>query len=581
MKLQYLAVIFVIIMLPISLVLSFYVQAQIDIINIQSQYRTKLSDATYDAVKSFQLNTTNSYYSGVSDSKIRDIEASVNTFYNALTSSLRYSKEDLQACVPAIVYTLYDGYYIYGKRYNVLNIKDTETRGTEKIISKIEIDTGTGDTNKYDYGLKPFVYYSCGYKTENSNFVINYTLDNFISVYGDVYCYNEKTDRTETHYVTRSGYLIKPLNWTDEKYYKGIEIKNEGDSQKEYLKFIDDSENGIVDGEYSYIVYQSQKIYRKNDDAYFYYEKGKSRLVNDATIIDNVKKQMNRDTDTDGSAIKYYKDAYDFSTWFYNNIGNQIKQDHVRLSGESETNTNRLDYNAGSEFIFDPDEDPEDEGSRFNQHRMAVIKKSIETNLITAISSYNSNANSYEFRLPQLSVEDWEKVTNNVCVISFLQGLPMKGKYFNSYAVIPNDRNNEFVDTDAIYLLTNDGKYHMPNCPSLVEDEDEQDKITIGYINTSFEAQTLEKSGSENEYYYKHVRGYDAEGKPLYYTSCYQCIVNVNGKYDLDKIINATNNKITGKDSSGRDIDFDIEALRSKYLTALAREKYDLYKTNN
>lgn len=565
MKLQYLAVIFVIIMLPISLVLSFYVQAQIDIVNTQSQYRAKLSDATYDAVKSFQLNTTNSYYSGVSDSKIRDIEASVNTFYNALTSSLRYSKEDLQACVPAIVYTLYDGYYIYGKRYNVLSIKGTETRGTEKIISEIGIDTVTGNTNKYDYGLKPFVYYSCGYyKDSSNNFVINYTLDNFISVYGVV----------NGSYETRSGYLIKPSNWTDEKYYKGIEIKNEGDNQKEYLKFINASENGISDGEYSYIVYQSQKIYRKNDDAYFYYEKGKSRLVNDATIIDNVKKQMNKDTD--GSAIKYYKDAYEFSTWFYSNIGNQISQEHVRLSGERETNTNRLDYNVGSELIFDEREDPEDEGSRFNQHRMAVIKKSIETNLITAISSYNSNANSYEFRLPQLSVEDWEKVTNDVCVISFLQGLPMKGKYFNSYCVIPNDRNNEFVDTDSIYLLTNDGKYHMPNCPSLVEDENEQDKITIGYINTSFEVQILEKSGSENEYYYKHRIGNN------YYTSCYQCIVNVNGKYYLDEILSG---KILHEDSAfgstiGTDIN-GISKLRQEYLTALAREKYDLYKTNN
>lgn len=572
MKLQYLAVIFVIIMLPISLVLSFYVQAQIDIINIQSQYRTKLSDATYDAVKSFQLNTTNSYYSGVSDSKIRDIEASVNTFYNALTSSLRYSKEDLQACVPAIVYTLYDGYYIYGKRYNVLSIKGTETRGTEKIISKIEIDTGTGDTNKYDYGLKPFVYYSCGYyKDIKNNFVINYTLDNFISVYGVV----------NGSYETRSGYLIKPSNWTEGKYYKGIEIENEGDAQREYLKFIS-SENGIGDGEYRYIVYQSQKIYRKDNNTYFYYEKGKSRLVNDATIIDNVKKQMNKDTDTDGSAIKYYKDAYEFSTWFYSNIGNQISQEHVRLSGERETNTNRLDYNAGSELIFDIREDPEDEGSRFNQHRMAVIKKSIETNLITAISSYNSNANSYEFRLPQLSVEDWEKVTNDVCVISFLQGLPMKGKYFNSYCVIPNDRNNEFVDTDSIYLLTNDGKYHMPNCPSLVEDEDEQDKITIGYINTSFEVQTLEKSGSENEYYYKHAYDVTNPNKPLYYTSCYQCIVNVNGKYYLDEILSG---KILHEDSAfelpmGSNIP-KISTLRSKYLTALAREKYDLYKTNN
>ena len=121
MKLQYLAVIFVIIILPIVIVLSFYTQSRIDTMNLQSKYTSALNTATYDAINAFQRNTNNSYYSSVSDSKIRDIEASVNTFYNSLTVNLGYTKSEMQAFVPAIVYTLYDGYYIYGKRYNVLN----------------------------------------------------------------------------------------------------------------------------------------------------------------------------------------------------------------------------------------------------------------------------------------------------------------------------------------------------------------------------------------------------------------------------------------------------------------------------
>lgn len=206
MKFQYLAVIFIIIILPITLVLSFYVQTQNDIMNRQNMYRAKLSDATYDAVKAFQINTTNSYYSSVSDSKIRDIEAAVNAFYNSLTTNLNYKKEELQAYVPAIVYTLYDGYYIYGKRYNVYPKEDVKINESGELIEmEIIRDKGNNeveeivDTDLYEYGLKPFVYYSCQYQRGSDNFVVNYTLDNFISIYGTI----------GGQYVNKSGYLIQ------------------------------------------------------------------------------------------------------------------------------------------------------------------------------------------------------------------------------------------------------------------------------------------------------------------------------------------------------------------------------------
>ena len=83
MKLQHLAILFILIIVPISLVMASYIQNQIDAIAIQTAYDKNLISATYDAVKAFQLNTTNNKYSSISDSKIRDIEASVNTFYNS------------------------------------------------------------------------------------------------------------------------------------------------------------------------------------------------------------------------------------------------------------------------------------------------------------------------------------------------------------------------------------------------------------------------------------------------------------------------------------------------------------------
>lgn len=573
MKFQYLAVIFVIIIVPITIVLSFYAGAQISAINKQTKYTAKLNDATYDAVKAFQINTTNSYYSSVSDSKIRDIEASVNTFYNSLTASLNYTKDELQSFVPAIVYTLYDGYYIYGKRYNVYteaNIdKDSSQLQSMNIVSNTPDYNIQEETNPdlYEYGLKPFVYYSCRYRIDSNNdFVVNFTLDNFISIYGTI----------DGEYVTKSGYLI---NINDCKLENGRVVKykeadiQEKETLKEYLKFINDDTKEVPNGEYPYIVYQNQKIYyykdenRNNEYVYFWYDQGEAYIIEGddsrAKLAAEVKKQTT-------SARDYYTDAFNFSTWVTDKIGD-TKQKHIIESNNLQGGED-LEFNAGDSKIFDMSSnvnDLENPDSTFNQHRIAIIKNTIITNLITAINSYNSYSKSYEYALPELTEEDWEKVVNNVCVISFMQGMPLGGKYFNNYVVIPNDKNDEFVDIDNVYLLTKDGTYHMANCPLLVEDVNYQDTIIDGYMNTSFERQTV-----NNEYFYLHTQ--DKYGqKP--YTACYHCIVNARGSYDLDTdIFMNTTNKVK-KDNKT----YNITNLRNKYLTYLAREKYNLYKTNN
>ena len=57
MKIQNLAVIFLVIMLPIMLVMSYYIQMQIDTITLQTTYDSKLIAATKDAIEAFEINT--------------------------------------------------------------------------------------------------------------------------------------------------------------------------------------------------------------------------------------------------------------------------------------------------------------------------------------------------------------------------------------------------------------------------------------------------------------------------------------------------------------------------------------------
>lgn len=116
MKIQSLAVIFSIIVLPIVIILSYYIHAEVDTIAIQTGYDTKLIDSTHDAMAALEINTANEDLSSVADSLRSIIEASTNVFFNTLATNLGISNAgnaSVDAYVPALLYTLYDGYYIY------------------------------------------------------------------------------------------------------------------------------------------------------------------------------------------------------------------------------------------------------------------------------------------------------------------------------------------------------------------------------------------------------------------------------------------------------------------------------------
>ena len=116
MKLQGLSIIFTLICIPLLLVLSYYLSLQVDTIRLQNQYDTKLLDATYDALSAFELNTANEDLSTVSDSLRTIIDASNSIFFNTLATNMglsNASKSYVEPYIPAILYTLYDGYYIY------------------------------------------------------------------------------------------------------------------------------------------------------------------------------------------------------------------------------------------------------------------------------------------------------------------------------------------------------------------------------------------------------------------------------------------------------------------------------------
>ena len=545
MKLQYIAVIFIIIIVPISLVLSEYLNVQIRTINNQTFYAKQLNDATYDTIKAFQFNTVHNRYSSVANSKLRDIKAATNTFFNTLGTTLTRSREDLQEYVPALAFTLYDGYYIYSR-----NRKTAE--------------------EEYSYELKPYIYYSCEYKSGSKRAIINYTLDNYITVY-----YYDGSE-----YSTKSGYLIDGDNkvkvseaeGTEEKKiatknveYDGIKIQNE--LLSEHLIFENEEENK-EENNYMYIVYGNKKVYyapnpKVPNVKYFWYDNNNKKYIHDSKTKEYAEDRLINGKLYSTSAKEYYINADIFTGWVEENLG--------WITGDTVINNDELKKQLGSTQIFNDIKNPEQKDSDFNEHRMAVIKNSIQSNLITAISTYNTHANTYEYMLPQISEIDWYTITSKVCVMSFLQGIPIGTKYFNNYSVVSNSKNQEFIDKDSIYIVDkNHNSYHKIGCEKILTETEEN--YYMGYLNLNFVRQSIEVSDSDssrktNWFYPRQELG------------CYECTVSTKLYYTANDIISGNNIIIKGETYNKDNNNYS--ELRKKYITALAREKYDLYKSNN
>lgn len=475
MKLQNLTVIFCIIVIPITLILSAYIGTQIDTATLQRAYDTKLLDATHDAVVAFQTNTQNNVYSANADSVRRDIKAAINVFSTSLSTGLGLGTagaEYILPYIPAMVFTMYDGFYIYTPDYDY--------DGQEELFRHI---------------LKPYINYTARYVSGSSDIVVAYSLDNYISVYGNV---------AGKGYVARSGYLID---------LKRVEVVN-----------------GQV------ITYRAEDGRKINttltEDLYEQQETGQMGVA------------YNNE-----SAKKYYQEAYEFTKWLIHDMKIQdivIPANVMRADGVYYRDA-YLEYDANNDKVLrlDNDNTEEDSYSAFNQHKRDIMKMSIQDNLNTAIARYDQNSQALgttaSFALPRLTDEDWEKMLTGVNMITFMQGIQVGTKVYNSYAIVTSTNNKQYISPNELYYIDSANTYHRINCEHI------QGDIT-GYRASSFKR--IRGKKDESKFYYKHQE-----------LACYYCIVSsLNEEIDVSKL---------------------NEARLQKYYYALARERYNLYKATS
>lgn len=464
-------------------------------------------DATYDGIKAFEINASYNELSNVSDTLGENVEAAISTFMQSLSINMGvsgYNKNHMKDYVPAVLFTLYDGYYIYSPTRVVNEHNETE----------------------YKYMLKPYNYYTVRYKQDDRNdVIINYTLDNYIVVYGWI----------RGEYKIKSGYLIS----NDRSSF----VEQE-ETIWEIVPWATTSENKRLAPDKKEVTSNS---YIPNEDEYRRVTGNTSGRIeylyprNDVYYIEP------------SSAKKYYENAIE-EQWIKDNLewitprlamrNNEYLRKTYPEEGEFDSSTQI--------FKIDDDNDPEDSTSIFTQHKTNVIKYSIQDNLNQAITEYSQGSTaSYDFKLPKLDVNEWDLVSSNICMLTFMQGVPMGTKYYNNYALVQSRTNSLYVSPDSLYFINDengdgiadDGYYHKIDCPELSKTSGK----VIGFSNFDF---LLKKSDLKaDDAYYRHND-----------LACYHCIVGSN--YESYDWKNDTR-------------------LSRAYYTALAREKYRKYKVTD
>lgn len=667
MKIQYIAVIFLLIALPILLVVSYYMGLQIDTITLQTTYNTKLLASTKEALEAFEINTVewNSQYSDVANSRRRNVEAAINTFTRSLANNLGISganKEYLEAYLPAVLCTMYDGYYIYTPTDMKETVKDANgqdvvteegdivykarTGGRTITVDSIDYHNATdipaNAEEKKEHTLLPYVEYS----EQIGDITVAYTLDNYIKVYGKFSSNNsfknyggdkakllkDRLTDTTSYYVQEEGYLLD-FDGSDEIEEKKIgELEYNGtpiyeETLTENVAYKDDA--GVYhEEEFAYIYIEdsqgdktklyyttpplgysnnwftintkdervfltdsitnvTQYVYKKvslpgikiagtwNDpngvsmqNRYINFYQVLNGETYDSTTGNGEKGKWYADWNDDGkltpsekvsdtiyysefnlgridlwedcSAIKYYVQAYYFTKWVNSKVTEKLPNSNDDLGFSYKNDIFKI--NATN----DPGNPEIAKDSAFYQHKNQIIQDKIMDSLAQAIYYYEDSSG----QLPNPTGEEWEQILSNVSMVSFMQGVPIGLKTYNSYAIATSTNNREYVDPNEIYFINiDDDYYHRCYCDKTVDSMiNTMGYRSIDFIEKNYEIKTDETTTTK--YYFLH-NGAGPIDKIKGSMACYYCLVN---RANMVEYVNI--------------------AYTDAYNTALARERY-------
>ncbi|MCL2342253.1 MAG: hypothetical protein FWC53_04385 [Firmicutes bacterium] len=599
MKIQYLAVIFIVIILPIILITSYYIDQQIDTMTMQGDYDTKLMQSTRESIQAYEINTVqlNGNFSSVASSKRRDVNASMNYFMKSLANKMGIggtSKSLIQTYVPAAAFTLYDGYYIYAptSTNTVQTYQTTDPTGPNYDPTGTKAGQFLPDANgepqpsgeQYSDILRPFENYSARYVVGSTDITVDYTLDNYISVHGNI---NGKW-QSRAGYLTDVSKITPPANGSiSGLIYNGQAITGEGLSEN--IAYSEDGGTTYKVGNFPYIYSTKGKAYKDSSSNLFLLDPkgGKSLLgtinnqnkdiptsisyaaFREVSVLtaknaymsyyqllnpgDSQYKWYTKEANgiyklsanspagvyvlsiffQDYSAVNYYIESYAFTNWVTDPVNNLInipassKCDDKGNPDPAFTGDTSKIFNISAQNKNNPS--PEIEGYKdapFTKHKNAVIRQLLTNNIRQAMYNYTANGGTYDFKMPQLSEDEWSLIENNVSMVTFMQGVPIGTKYYTGYAVATSTKNNDFVDVNNIYFtFAGDKYYHRLYCDKLSA----QGSVVKGYKSVDFSARSYSNTDAGGNIttgvYFLHAAK-DSSGNFISGLADYFCIID-------------------------------------------------------
>lgn len=293
------------------------------------------------------------------------------------------------------------------------------------------------------------------------------------------------------------------------------------------------------------------------------------------------------------SSIIYYSKAYIFSNWVNDYLCNSsteggciVKEDDlVEVAGQKYSTIKGIeslefDFSTGAN-VFDfvgtepvsVTEIPND--CAFYEHKLNVIKMSIQYNLNLAMSTYNNNESYlFEYEMPVIQASEWEQILSHISITSFMQGLKCGLKTYNNYKIVSSTNNDILVLPEEVYYVKKEGfndessEYHRINCDKIINN----DTDTTEYMAFSSKEVKYDKLYNKNR---DHMT-YEYDHKNF---ACYDCI-NDGNYFNYDSTGNGKNDAQINIFDKSNDNYSIYKNLRKAYYMGVAKERNDTYKMN-
>ena len=504
-------------------------------------------------------------------------------------------------------------------KYEALNEEGKKNYGQLLYLKKGTTNQYTTNVDEAEleikHVLKTYMPYSARYKSTNFDIVAIYTLDNYLSIEGTI---NDIYYTKSGYFIPDNSVEISKINgaitgipklldynqndakkFIEDGNFVEIKLKKDGtnlssgnadpnlrkskaqleerlrvlnNNYSDALKYIAQLEinpstdisviNGWTDNTGNVYAYTTtDKLLRAKE--------AKKFLADD---MNNIQYQLD-----EMSAVSYYVTAQIFSNWIYKNLvtENTVRErDLIEISGQEyklikgklqvshDFESDSPVFNiVGTDNTYSKLNSPIeiDKDSTFYSHKLNVIRDSIQYNLNLSMTTYNKMAvATRDYAMPVMQNEEWEKILNNISIVSFMQGYDCGLKTYNNYKIVSSTNNEISILPQEIYYVKKEdfsnenAEYHRIDCPKLWDIDNGTSNQYIAFISKEVKYDKLyDKTNSLIPYQYDHKN-----------LACYECIND--GNYVGKKIFD----------------DNTYLNLRKAYYIGVGKARNNLYKMN-